>query len=143
MTADDADAVAAIEDASFAMPWSRDEFWRETFNEFAVYLVAVGKDGTLLGYGGVWLIADEAQLLTLAVSPPHRRRGAGARLLDALIRTATERGAVAMTLEVRPSNAAARALYHSRGFRDCGRRPHYYIDNGEDAIIMWSSELGK
>ena len=61
--------------------------------------------------------------------------------MAALIQAVKARGATAMTLEVRPSNAAAIALYTSFGFRDTGRRPGYYQDNGEDAIIMWNTKL--
>ena len=62
-------------------------------------------------------------------------------MMAEIIQAAKQRGAVRMTLEVRPSNTAALALYTAFGFKSAGRRPHYYQDNGEDAIIMWNMKL--
>ena len=99
MTQDDADAVAAIEEKSFAMPWSREDFWREAQNELATYIVGE------------------------------------------LIKAVKARGAKAITLEVRPSNTAAIKLYENFGLKSVGRRKGYYLDNGEDALIMWNTRL--
>lgn len=140
MRPEDADAVAAIEAASFSVPWTRQSFWEEASNDMAYYLIAE-ECGRIAGYAGIWLVADEAQVMNIAVSPACRGLGIGAMLMTGLICAAKERGAERMTLEVRPSNIHARALYESFGFTSAGVRPGYYLDNGEDAIIMWKMSL--
>ena len=136
----DADAVEEIEKASFSVPWSRKSFWEEAANERTYYLLALD-DGKVIGYAGTWILDDEAQITNVAVAPERREQGVGAALMAELIKKAKERGATRMTLEVRPSNTAALALYEKFGFADYGRRPHYYLDNGEDAVIMWNMKL--
>jgi ribosomal-protein-alanine N-acetyltransferase len=86
-------------------------------------------------------MVDEAHVTTFAVLPAYRRRGLGGRLLSALIELAADLGASVVTLEVRLSNVAARRLYQRFGFRPVGVRPHYYSDNGEDALIMTTEPL--
>ena len=140
MTPEDAAAVEEIERASFAVPWSRRAFWEEAANERTLYLVA-RMDGEIVGYAGAWIILDEAQITNVAVAPEKRGQGIGRRLMDEMMARAKARGASRMTLEVRPSNEAALTLYKSCGFLDYGRRPRYYQDNGEDAVIMWKMEL--
>ena len=88
------------------------------------------------GFALVWKAADEVHLLDLAVAPDERRAGAGRLLLDAVIRAAIADQARVILLEVRASNAPARALYRSAGFLEHGVRRAYYSDNGEDAIEM-------
>ena len=140
MKPEDADAVEAVEKASFPVPWSRKSFWEEAANERTYYLLALD-DGKVIGYAGTWILDDEAQITNVAVTPEYRGKKVGAGLMTELIIEAKKRGATRMTLEVRPSNTAALALYDKFGFKDCGRRPHYYLDNGEDAVIMWNMRL--
>ena len=140
MKPEDADAVEEVEKASFAMPWSRKSFWEEAANERTYYLLALD-DEKVIGYAGTWILDDEAQITNVAVAPAYRGKKVGAGLMENLIGEAKKRGATRMTLEVRPSNTAALALYEKFGFKDCGRRPHYYLDNGEDAVIMWNFNL--
>lgn len=140
MKPEDADAVEEVEKASFAMPWSRKSFWEEAANERTYYLLALD-DEKVIGYAGTWILDDEAQITNVAVAPAYRGKKVGAGLMENLIGEAKKRGATRMTLEVRPSNTAALALYEKFGFKDCGRRPHYYLDNGEDAVIMWNFDL--
>ena len=83
------------------------------------------------------VILDEAHITNVAVLPEYRKQGIGEKMMREILRIAKEHGAVAMTLEVRPSNAPALALYHKFGFVSEGIRKQYYEDNGEDAIIMW------
>ncbi len=137
MKPEDADAVEAVEKASFSVPWSRKSFWEEAANERTYYLLALDGD-QVVGYAGTWILDDEAQITNVAVAPAYRGKKVGSELMAELIREAKKRGATRMTLEVRPSNTAALALYEKYGFKDCGRRPHYYLDNGEDAVIMWN-----
>lgn len=90
----------------------------------------------VVGYGGLWLMVDEAHISTIASHPDWRGRGIGELLLLAMIQNATEIGAHVVTLEVRVSNATAQALYRKYGFLIAGTRKGYYSDNGEDAYIM-------
>ena len=137
MKPEDAEAVETVEKASFSVPWSRKSFWEEAANERTYYLLAL-EDETVIGYAGTWILDDEAQITNVAVAPEYRGQKVGTGLMEHLIQEAKQRGATRMTLEVRPSNTAALALYAKFGFKDCGRRPHYYLDNGEDAVIMWA-----
>lgn len=142
MTPDDAAAVEAVETACFKIPWSRESFWREASNENTHYLLALD-GGDVIGYAGAWIICDEAQITNVAVLPQYRDKGVGRQMMQHMIEGCAQRGASAMTLEVRPSNARALHLYESLGFKSAGRRPGYYEDNGEDAEIMWLTGLNK
>jgi [ribosomal protein S18]-alanine N-acetyltransferase len=95
----------------------------------------------IVGYGGLWLMVDEAHVTTLAVSSSYRGRGIGELLLVGLIDVATEMGATWMTLEVRVSNHIAQNLYRKYWFKEAGIRRKYYSDNNEDGLIMWSEPL--
>ncbi|MBD2105384.1 ribosomal protein S18-alanine N-acetyltransferase [Nodosilinea sp. FACHB-13] len=98
-------------------------------------------DGSaLLGLGCYWAILDEAHITVLAVDPRYQRRGLGKWLLVNLLLDASERPLTRATLEVRPSNSRALALYESFGFETLGRRRRYYAD-GEDALILWQKSL--
>ncbi len=90
----------------------------------------------VVGYGGLWLMVDEAHISTIATHPDWRRRGVGELLLLAMIDGAMELGADIVTLEVRVSNMPAQTLYRKYGFEIVGERKGYYSDNGEDAYIM-------
>ena len=90
----------------------------------------------VIGIAGFWLMAGEAHITTIAVRESHRRQGLGERLLISVIDTAIQLNAQLITLEVRPSNEQAQALYHKYGFYKAGVRNRYYTDNGEDAFIM-------
>jgi [ribosomal protein S18]-alanine N-acetyltransferase len=141
MTLDDIPAVHRIERASFPVPWPDYAFRQEIeTNRLAHYLV-VRAGNRIVGYGGLWMMVDEAHITTFAVLPEWRRQGIGARLMLAMMELATGLQARVATLEVRLSNDAARGLYARFGFRPVGIRPRYYSDNGEDALIMTSGPL--
>lgn len=133
----DIDDIYEIELECFTVPWSYDGLSRDIIeNPCAIYIGAF--DGTeLLGYAGMWVILDEAHITNIAVRTSRRGEGIGRRLLHGLMRIARRAGADGITLEVRPSNAAALHLYESVGFKKAGLRKKYYSDNGEDAYIMW------
>lgn len=95
----------------------------------------------IVGYGGLWLTVEDAHVTTIAVDPAHRGKGVGELLLNALIDHAYELGGRQITLEVRVSNTAAQQLYVKYGFQPAGKRPRYYTDNGEDALIMWTDSI--
>ena len=104
----------------------------------ALQLGLAGAFGFLDPRGGMVLaraVADEAEILTLAVAPEARRQGIARALLAAAIRAAEARGAAEMFLEVAAGNAPARALYFRCGFAEVGRRRRYYAD-GEDALVL-------
>lgn len=142
MLPDDAEAVERVEKACFAMPWSRKSFWQEASNDKAYYLLAIDEEAEqlVIGYTGMWVLFDEAQITNVAVSPIYQNRGVGRQMMSAIMQIAKDRGANAMTLEVRPSNSSAVHLYESLGFKSVGRRRGYYED-GEDAEIMWLTNL--
>jgi [ribosomal protein S18]-alanine N-acetyltransferase len=141
MRLEDLDQVQRIEQASFSTPWPSNAYRSELQgNRLASYLVA-RVDDRIVGYGGMWLMVDEAHITTFAVHPGWRRQGIGERLLLAFLDLARDRQAREATLEVRLSNLAARRLYEKYGFRPVGLRPRYYSDNGEDALIMTTEPL--
>ena len=140
MLASDAEEIAAIEEMTFAMPWSRKDFWAEAVNENAIYVVGT-IDNKVVAYAGAWISFEDAQVTNVAVHPDYRGQGIGANLFARLIEEVKKRGVTAITLEVRPSNEAAIRLYESFGLKSVGRRKGYYLDNGEDALIMWNTNI--
>ncbi len=140
MNLGDIDKILKIEKQSFASPWSRESFYRELReNRLARYLV-IEINGGVVGYGGMWIIVDEAHITNIAISPDYRRRDLGSFLLEAMIDYAQKINVFKMTLEVRKSNIPAQRLYEKFGFISAGIRPRYYQDNNEDAVIMWRME---
>lgn len=133
----DVKTLAELDRICFAAPWSEASFFEEiNHNERALYIVGE-TEGRIVAYAGLWCIIDEGHITNVAVHPDYRRRSIGKTILKALLDTAEAGGIVAETLEVRPSNTAAIALYDRFGFRKEGVRKGYYEDNGEDALIMW------
>ena len=133
---EDIEDILEIEEEAFTTPWSEEAFKSEIKNNLAHYLV-VEIDGRIVGYGGVWLIIDEAHITNIAVLQEYKGKGIGNKILMGLIKYSTKLGIKNMTLEVRESNFVARRLYEKHGFVSYGIRPKYYIDDNEDAIIMW------
>jgi len=138
------DEVLAIENDSFPIPWLRHAFLYEIFyNNVAHYVVALDDNEEVVGYCGMWVIIDEAHITNLAVRRDLRNRKIGSLLMKEMMRRAAQKGVKKMTLEVRPSNLAARRLYEKLGFKQFGLRKRYYVDNNEDAIIMWNHRLSE
>ena len=130
------EAVHAIEEACFAIPWSPESFLLEvTENQCARYLV-LREDGACVAYAGMWFVLDEAHVTNIAVLPDRRGLGYGKAITTALIQLAADSGMTWMTLECRRSNAVAQSLYRKLGFIEVGFRKRYYADNNEDALIM-------
>jgi ribosomal-protein-alanine N-acetyltransferase len=141
MTANDLGAVTRIERACFSTVWPSDAFYNElSTNRLAHYFVG-RLDERVVGYGGIWVIAEDSHVTTLAVDPQYRRRRFGEVLLLRLVDEAIERGAAWMTLEVRESNAIAQRLYRKYGFTTVTMRAGYYSDDNESALIMWAGSL--
>lgn len=137
MTVDDIDRVYEIEVESFQTPWSRESIEKEVIeNTLAEYFVLT-LDQSVIGYGGMWLIMDELHITNVAVTPKFRGKGYSSVLIQALIDFGKEKKFKHMTLEVRTGNQVAISLYEKFGFVGVGKRPKYYVDTGEDALVMW------
>ncbi|QAS52434.1 ribosomal protein S18-alanine N-acetyltransferase [Halobacillus litoralis] len=137
MTQEDVGAVMVVERASFAVPWTVETFRKEVDdNPYAFYYV-IEKDGEIIGYCGLWLIIDEANITNIAIHPEHRGHKYGERLFQHTCKEAIEHGAIQLSLEVRVSNTAAQHMYRKFGLVPGGIRKRYYSDNGEDALVMW------
>ena len=169
MTADDISQVVEIERESFPSMWPQTAYRRELQNKLARYIVIAepadpdaplpprtgpirsairrivgppaGTQERLLGFIGVWMMAGEAHIVTVAVREARRRMGLGERLLIACIELAIEAGQDLVTLEVRKSNEGAQRLYEKYGFQRVGLRVRYYTDNNEDAVLMTTPDL--
>ncbi|MDI3534777.1 MAG: [ribosomal protein S18]-alanine N-acetyltransferase [Thermosediminibacterales bacterium] len=141
MRLQDIDSVLEVEKKSFKTPWSRFAFLCELRdNQFAYYLVV--KDGNkVIGYGGMWIILNEAHITNIAIDPDYRGKKLGEKLMVKLMDIAKKKGADRMTLEVRRSNYIAKRLYKKLGFEVRGVRKGYYADTNEDALIMWKDSL--
>ena len=133
-------AILAIEGVVNGSPWSERSFRNEIDHPHGVFLVAL-EEGKVVGYGGLWLVIDEAHVTNVAVAPDHQRQGVGRRLMIALLDLAKRRGMTCATLEVRAGNAPALHLYESLGFERSALRRGYYPDNKEDAVVMWRYRL--
>lgn len=136
MTAEDLDAVHALDERSFVNPWPRRSFEFELYENRASAQWVAELDGVLAGVIVTWLLAEEAHIATIAVQPELRRGGIAARLLCAALQALAAEGARTAALEVRASNEPALRLYRRFGFVEVGQRKGYYQDNGEDAILM-------
>ncbi len=138
MVMDDIEAIAAMEQQIFSMPWSRDAFKRELEENIVARYLVLEEEGRVVAYGGIWLVIDEAHVTNIAVHPDARGKGYGERITRALMKLAADTCMGMITLEVRRTNAVAQALYHKVGFLDVGYRKRYYEDNQEDALIMYA-----
>ena len=127
--------VAALERGCFTDAWSEATVAGQLANELSLWLVAVEGE-TVLGYVGSQTVLDSTDILNVAVSPDHRGCGIGRALLTELEQRLRQQGVTEVLLEVRPSNAPAIALYTSLGFVQVGRRPNYYLNPREDALIL-------
>jgi [ribosomal protein S18]-alanine N-acetyltransferase len=133
----DIPAVHALEVELFDVdPWTIETFWSELalVPSTRCYIVAVDDD-EVVGYAGVFTSGDDADVQTVAVARRAQGRGLGRLLLHSLVRTAMERGARQLFLEVRSDNVAALALYEDDGFERTGLRRDYYAP-GVDAVVM-------
>ena len=132
--------ILAIEVVTHSAPWSSKSFENELDHKHGIFLVAL-VDGKIAGYGGTWVLIDEAHVTNVVVREDLRGLGIGRKLMYELLTRAREMGAVCATLEVRSSNKAAISLYDSLGFVQATLRKHYYPDNGEDAVVMMLDDL--
>ena len=137
MTADHLEELEKLERICFSRPWSRKRLAEELENQCAAFLVAEDSvSGRVLGYAGLMVVADEGYITNVAVFPEYRRQGIAAQILQVFLQFAAANHLAFLTLEVRPSNAAAIALYQGFGFEEVGRRKNYYDLPKEDALIL-------
>lgn len=127
--------IAELEKLCFSDPWSEKSIAYELTSRLSYWLVAV-ENGEVVGYVGSQSVLGESDMMNVAVHPDHRRKGIAETLVLALSDDLKERDNVCLTLEVRVSNAPAIALYEKLGFQQVGRRPNYYRNPREDALIL-------
>lgn len=127
--------IAELEKVCFSDPWSVNSITSELHNPLSLWIVAIEGD-KLAGYVGSQSVMGWADMMNIAVSPDFRKRGIGCRLVDELICRLKENQVTCLTLEVRASNDPAIALYRKMGFELVGRRPNYYRNPKEDALIL-------
>lgn len=152
----DVNTVQEIEREIFATPWPRNAYYRELASRNSAHYMVLRTEGvvdvpsqfrapdmdpTIVGYGGMWRMYDEAHVTTIGVRRDLQHRGFGRILFAGLVQAAYDMGAKWVTLEVRTTNENAMAMYEAFGFKVIGRRKGYYTDNGEDAIVMWSDSI--
>ena len=137
MAAEHLDRLEQLERMCFSRPWSKKMLAEELDNQCAAFLVAVEPETEkAVGYAGLLVVADEGYITNVAVDPSCRRQGVAAQLLQVFDNFAKGNHLAFLTLEGRPSNAAAIALYEGFGFREVGRRRNYYDLPKEDALIL-------
>jgi [ribosomal protein S18]-alanine N-acetyltransferase len=148
--------IQEIEREIFSTPWPRNAYYRELASRSSAHYVVLRQEGvterparfqgadldaSIVGYGGMWRMYDEAHVTTIGVRHDLQHRGHGRVLFAGLVQAAYDMGAKWVTLEVRTSNENAMHMYEAFGFKVIGRRKGYYTDNGEDAIVMWSDSI--
>lgn len=133
--------VLRIERQVYPRPWSMSLFLTELgMRETRAYHVAIVGRG-VVGYVGLMMTLDEGHITTVAVDPLWQRHKVATRLMLVSAREAIKRGAVSLTLEVRLSNKEAQEMYRQFGFKPVGVRKGYYVETGEDALIMWVEDI--
>lgn len=127
--------VAALEAATFSLPWDEAAIRRELSNRLSLWLAAV-EDGQVLGYVGSQTVFEDTDVLNVCTAPAARRRGVAQALMRALETQLAPKGVERITLEVRASNLPALRLYEKLGYSQVGLRRNYYEKPREDAVIM-------
>ena len=139
MTPEDVPVISRLEEETFSMPWSKQDFLDMIGRKDARYYVAE-QDGELLGCCGLLMIAGEGSITNVVIRPEMRNRGIGTGMLQHLLAEGGREGLTAYTLEVRVSNAAAIHVYEKLGFVSEGIRPGFYEKPAEDAMILWKRQ---
>ncbi|WP_100406131.1 ribosomal protein S18-alanine N-acetyltransferase [Bacillus solitudinis] len=137
MTDEDIDQIVRVEMDSFTMPWTASVFENELINNKYAHYLVYDYNGEIIGYCGLWVVMDEAQVTNIAIHSDYRGHKRGERLLSYAKSFVALMGVKRLSLEVRVSNVVAQGLYRKLGFQEGGIRKNYYADNSEDAIVMW------
>jgi ribosomal-protein-alanine N-acetyltransferase len=133
----DVEQVVEVEKATFSTPWTKDIFDRELAeNDHAYYFVML-LDEKIIGYVGVWVVLDDAQITNIAVLPEFRGKKLGEKLFRYTMQKLIMMDVSRLSLEVRESNIVAQKMYRKFGLVPGGIRKNYYVDNQEDGIVMW------
>lgn len=133
----DAEDIYQIEKLCFPDPWSREALIYELESNPRAFYIVAELDGHVVGYAGLWWIEDEGHITNVAVKPGYRSRRIASGIIKVMIEYTHGQGIKHHTLEVRRSNLPAIGLYEKFGFAVEGVRKGYYLNNGEDAFIMW------
>jgi ribosomal-protein-alanine N-acetyltransferase len=136
MILEDVPSVIELDQKSFSLPWPERSFRFELTVNPASRCWVAELEGKIVGMIVVWLVVDEAHVATIATHPDFRRKGIGTKLLSHALRQMIDEGARSSFLEVREQNVGAQEMYRKFGYEVSGRRPRYYRDNNEDAILM-------
>lgn len=138
------DAAVALDRRALGGLWTANGYQREVDSpnsDLLALMIGAEPEPLMIGLACLWAILEEAHITLLAVDLPYRGQALGQALLYALLRLAQRRGLEWATLEVRPSNQSALALYYKFGFERIGERRGYYQDTGEAALILWRKGL--
>ena len=130
------DDIYELDVQTFAMPWSKEALSYDILENDNAFVIVAEYEGEFAGYADIWTVLDEADLNSIAVRVDFRRKGIGDAIMLAMTEMLPANGVATINLEVRVSNMPAIKLYKKYGFKECGVRPGYYLDNGEDALIM-------
>ena len=140
MTLEDIEQVYDLEKSIFSIPWSKNSFESSVKNKNTLFIVAE-EEGEILGYLGMYIFSDEADISNVAVSKQYRRQHIAKQMMDDILLKAQAAGVKHVTLEVRETNVAAIKLYKNMGFVEAGIRKNYYEEPTENALIMWKQNL--
>jgi ribosomal-protein-alanine acetyltransferase len=132
----DLDDIYELDMQTFAMPWSKEALSYDILENDNAFVIVAEYEGEFAGYADIWTVLDEADLNSIAVRVDFRRKGIGDAIMLAMTEILSANGVATINLEVRVSNMPAIKLYKKYGFNECGVRLGYYLDNGEDALIM-------
>ena len=133
----DINHVMEVEKSSFTSPWTKEIFYQEIEKNSHAHYFVVESNEQVIGYAGMWIVVDDAQITNIAIKPDYRGFRIGERLFQHIYQHAIQNGVKRLSLEVRASNYVAQRLYRKFGLVPGGIRKNYYTDNQEDAIIMW------
>ncbi len=142
MSISDLDEIDSLEQEIFKQSsWTKEDYLNELQNNpFAFYFV-VEQDNVIVGYAGLAIAYENAEILTIATHPDYRRQNIAKMMMDYMISQVIQANCLSFSLEVRQSNIPAIALYESYGFKKVAQRPNYYLD-GESADLM-IKEMGE
>ena len=137
MVEDDIRDVLKVDQATFSASWTEDIFKHEVVDNQHAHYFVVEAEGDIIGYAGLWIVEDDAQVTNIALLRKFRGYKIGEKLFGFAVQHAVKHGVTRLSLEVRVSNIIAQKMYRKFGLVPGGIRKNYYSDNGEDAIVMW------